>query len=206
MTFGFLVGSQNLCKLFCVSWEVFVLHGYDCIHCVAKSSTTTAYRWLFRDSHPSLRTLWSAVIKSPNFPLWARLHWCVFCKKPFAISVLKQMSQFRSFGKWVKMLCLLCTTFARHSEGNSWAELEASRCSGTLSSTRLSLNEFPRTCSLSSILFSFSVSAGPCDEFPRTSSIKLSLLVDAGCSVGVTVSCYEDVGEVGEDWAWRACR
>ena len=29
--------------------------------------STTAYRWLSLDSHPSLRTLWSAVIKSPNF-------------------------------------------------------------------------------------------------------------------------------------------
>ena len=36
------------------------------------------------------------------------------------------------------MLCVPDTTFARGSEGNSWEELEASRCSGTLSSTRLS--------------------------------------------------------------------
>ena len=32
-----------------------------------KSCTTTAYRWLFRASLSSLRTLWSAVIKSPTF-------------------------------------------------------------------------------------------------------------------------------------------
>ena len=31
------------------------------------------------------------------------------------------------------------------------------------------------------------------------SSLILSLLVDAGCSVGATASCDEDVGEVGED-------
>ena len=37
------------------------------IHWVAKSCTTTAYRWLFRDSQLSLKTLWSAVIKSPTF-------------------------------------------------------------------------------------------------------------------------------------------
>ena len=49
------------------------------------------------------------------------------------------------------------------------------------------------------ILFGFSGSAGPCDEFPRTSSLILSLLVDAGYSVEVPVSCDEDVGEVGED-------
>ena len=47
--------------------------------------------------------------------------------------------------------------------------------------------------------FGFSVFAGPCDKFPCTSSLVLSLLVDAGYSVGVTVSCNEDVGEVGED-------
>ena len=48
--------------------EKFVfLHGYDWIHLVAKSCTTTAYRWLFRDSQPAMRTLWSAVIKSPKF-------------------------------------------------------------------------------------------------------------------------------------------
>ena len=45
----------------------------------------------------------------------------------------------------------------------------------------------------------FSVSAGPCDRCPCTSSLVLSLLVDAGYPVRVTVSCDEDVGEVGED-------
>ena len=49
------------------------------------------------------------------------------------------------------------------------------------------------------ILFGFSVTACPSYEFLRTSSIILSLLVDARCSVGVTVSCDEDVGEVGEN-------
>ena len=54
MTLRFLSGSKNFCKILCASWEVFVLHGYDWIHWVAKSCTTTAYRWLFGDSHPSL--------------------------------------------------------------------------------------------------------------------------------------------------------
>ena len=66
MTLGFLSGSRNFRKLLWVSCEVFVLHGYDWIHWVAKSFTTTAYRWLFRDSQFPLRTLWSAVIKSPK--------------------------------------------------------------------------------------------------------------------------------------------
>ena len=56
MTLGFLFGSKNFCELLWVSCEVFVLHGYAWIHWVAKSCTTTANRWLFRDSHPSLRT------------------------------------------------------------------------------------------------------------------------------------------------------
>ena len=37
MTLGFLSGSKNFCKLLCVSWEIFVLHGYDWIHWVAES-------------------------------------------------------------------------------------------------------------------------------------------------------------------------
>ena len=66
MTLGFLSGSKNFCKLLWVSCEVLFLHGYAWIHWVARSCTTTAYRWLFRDSQLSLRTLWSAVIKSPK--------------------------------------------------------------------------------------------------------------------------------------------
>ena len=74
---GTSVGSSGFTEkfLFCTGRK-------DCNHWVAKSCTTTAYRWLCRDSHPSLRTLWSAVIKSPIFPLWARLYQYVFCKKP----------------------------------------------------------------------------------------------------------------------------
>ena len=45
----------------------------------------------------------------------------------------------------------------------------------------------------------FSVSAGSCDGFPRTDSLVLSLLPVAGISVVNTVSCYEDVGEAGDD-------
>ena len=62
-----------------------------------------------------------------------------------------------------------------------------------------SCDEFPRTSSLSSFLFGFSVSVGPCDRFPCAGSLTLSLLVDAGCCVRVTASCDEDVGDVGED-------
>ena len=66
-TFGFSDGSRNFRKLFSVSCDVFVLHRYDWIHWVSKSGTTIECRWLCLDSLPSLRILWSAVLKSPNF-------------------------------------------------------------------------------------------------------------------------------------------
>ena len=67
VTLGFLSGPKNFCKIIGVSWEVFVLHGHNWIHWVDKSCTAIAYRWLFRDSQFSLKTLWFAVFKSPNF-------------------------------------------------------------------------------------------------------------------------------------------
>ena len=82
MTLGFLSGSKNFCKLLWVSCEVLFLQGYAWIHWVARPCTTTAYRWLFRDSQVSLRTLWSAVIKSPNFQHEVRPRQCVFCTGP----------------------------------------------------------------------------------------------------------------------------
>ena len=87
--------QELLQALFCVSWEVFVLHG----HCVAKSCTTTACRWLFRDSHPSLRrTLWSAVTKTPTFSALGTTVPMRLMQEDLVIFVLKQISQFRSFG------------------------------------------------------------------------------------------------------------
>ena len=106
MTLGFLPGSKNFCKLLSVSWEVCVLHGYDWIHWVAKSCTTTAYRWLFRDSQLSLRTLWSAVIKSPKFAARGTAPPMRLLHGALVILVLWQISQFRSLGKWVWTLCL----------------------------------------------------------------------------------------------------
>ncbi len=43
MTFGFLSGSRNFCKLLWVFCEVLFLHGYAWIHWVAGSCTTTAH-------------------------------------------------------------------------------------------------------------------------------------------------------------------
>ena len=49
-------------------------------------------------------------------------------------------------------------------------------------------------------MFKVWFSAGSRDGSPRTLSkpLILSLLVDAGCCVGVTASCDADVGEVSE--------
>ena len=143
MTLGFLFGSKNFCELLCVSWEVFVLHGYDWIHGVAKSRTTTAFRWLFRDSQPSLRTLWSAVIKSPKLSARGTAPPTRLLHGALVILVLWQISQFRSFGKWVLTLCLPKSALLADvgSKDDPWEELACeSLCSGTLSSTRFSLN------------------------------------------------------------------
>ena len=43
----------------------------------------------------------------------------------------------------------------------------------------------------------FSVSPFSCDGLPFTVPIVLSLLVDAGCTVGITAFCGTGVGDVG---------
>ena len=62
-------------------------------------------------------------------------------------------------------------------------------------------NGSPRTLSLSLFLLRFWYSSGSRDGSLRTLSVPLvlSLLVDAGCCVGATASCDEDVGEESED-------
>ena len=73
MSFGFLVGSRNFIRLFWIYWVVSVLQVYDCNHCVAKSCSTTAYRWLCRDPLLSLRTLWSSKFSALGTTVPARL-------------------------------------------------------------------------------------------------------------------------------------
>ena len=63
-----------------------------------------------------------------------------------------------------------------------------------------SRNGFLRTLSLSSFSWEgFLIAAGPRDGSPRILSMPLvlSLLVDAGCCVGMKASCGKDVGDVG---------
>ena len=94
---------------------------------------------------------WSAVIKSPKFsargtaPPLRHLHGAL------VILVLWQISQFRSSGKWVSTLCLPKSALLASvgSKDGSWKELACeSLRSGTLSSTRFSLN----SCSHSGML------------------------------------------------------
>ena len=149
MTLGFLSGSKNFCKLLWVSCEVFVLHGYAWIHWVAKSCTTTAYRWMFRDSQLSLRTLWSAVIKFTKF--FSTKYSSTIASSAWSpcILVRLQISQFRSLGKWEK-LCWPNSSrlFVVGSKETSWEELAwEPPCNGISSSTKLSLN----SCSYSGI-------------------------------------------------------
>ena len=118
-----LVGSKNFCKLLSVFCEVFVLHGYDWIHWAAKSCTTTASRWLFRDSHSSLSILWSAVIKSRKFSARGMASPVRFLQGTLVMSVLWQILQFRSFGKWVWTLFLPDTICLSSSREGSWREL-----------------------------------------------------------------------------------
>ena len=139
----------NFCKLLLVSCEVFVLHGHAWIHWVAKSCTTTAYRWLFPDSQLSLRTLWSAVIKSPKYsirgtapPKSSARGSCNFGPlTDLAISVFREMSINTVFTRSSRLAGL-------RSKDVSCEELACeSPCSGISSSTKLSLN----SCSHSGI-------------------------------------------------------
>ena len=135
-----------------------------------------------------------------NVPLWARLYQCVFCKEPLWFWFSGRYRNFGPSGS-EKNAVLTRSTFARGPESNSREELEASRCSWTLSSTRpclkscghsgRSCNKFPRSSSLSTFLGGFSVYCW--------SMRQISLYFLTHTLMGVTLSCDEGVGKVGED-------
>ena len=138
--FRFPLGFQDLLQTSLGSCEVLFLHGYAWIHWVARSCTTTAYRWLFRDSQLSLRTLWSAVIKSPKFSARGTASPLRLLHGSLVILVRLQISQFRSLGKWVWTLCLPKSSrlFAVGSKESSWEELAwEPPCNGISSSTKI---------------------------------------------------------------------
>ena len=102
-----------------------------------KSCATTEYRWLFRGSPSSLRNLKSAVIKRPNLLARGGASPERFLQGALVILVLLQTSQFRSWWKWVKILCLLDATFLGGSESDS-QEMFADAANSA--SSRLSVN------------------------------------------------------------------
>ena len=104
---------------------------------VAKSCTTSEYRWLFRDSPPSLTTLWSAVIRSRNVLARGTAFPVRLLQGALVILVRLQTLQFRSLGKWVWIMCFLDATFVGRSESES-GEMFAD--AGTSASSRLSVN------------------------------------------------------------------
>ena len=104
------------------------------------------------------------------------------------------------------------TAFSQHLTGSiddSREELAgASLYSGTLSSTRFSLNSCnhsgksdngsPPASSLSSFLLEFGVLVGLGDKSPCACSLTFLLRVVAGRIVEFTESCDDDVGDVGK--------
>ena len=131
--------SRNFFKLLWVSCEVLSLHGYAWIHWVARSCTTTAYRWLFRDSQLSLRTLWSAVIKSPKFTARGTASPLRLLHGALVILVRLPISQFRSLWKRVWTLCLPKSSrlFVVGPKETSWEELAwEPPCNGISSSIK----------------------------------------------------------------------
>ena len=225
MTLGFFSGSRNFCYLLWVSFEVWVLHGYAWIHWVAWSCTTTSYRWLFR---LSLRTLWSAVIKSPKFAARGTASPLRLLHGALVILARLQISQFRSSGNWVWTLCLPKSSclFVVGSQETSWEELAwESPCTGISSSTKISLN----SCSHSGIsesphgflrsfgvffLFVFWVSlARVSTGFPVLSSTNSDIGIGEKSLIGTTslfrTRIWPSVGEVDvveeDDEEWLSC-
>ena len=88
------------------------------------------------DSHPSRRTLWSAVIKSPKFSALGTTVPVRLLQGALVILVRKQISQFLSLGKLVLRMCFLDTNLARWSESESW---EVFASAGTCVSSHLSV-------------------------------------------------------------------
>ena len=153
MTFGVLVGSKNFCKLFCVSCEVVVLHGYACIQCVAHSVSM-----IVRHYCTSASSARSPCNLGSQADIAIPVH-----REVLFLAALKVIHEknWKRFGVLEHFHLPDCPS----------------------SHSGKSCDKFPCTSSLSSFVFGISVSGGPCDRFPCTSSLRLSLLVDAGCSV-----------------------
>ena len=151
MTFAFLVGSRNFKRLFWVLEKfLFYMGRIVTSDWVSKSCATKKYRWLLRDSLPSLRILWSAVIKSTTVSIG---HDCTSTSparssRYFYLQADIEVGVLRKVGVDTVLTRARFHFFARDSIGNSWEELAVSRYFGAgfpkgserlLSSTKFSL-------------------------------------------------------------------
>ena len=170
--------------------------------CIQLSVCVTAL-----DPHPSLRTLWSAVIMSPNFSARGKASPVRLLQEAFVLLVLKQTSQFRSFRKWMKILCFLdfVATFVECSESESWE-----MCAGACTSVEIRLsvkssdqNGMSANGSFSSFL---SLLKDSCSSLLVASSslrsntesedeLAADLFPDAWSASGLDDSCGGDVGD-----------
>ena len=105
MTFGFSNGSRRFRKLLCVSYDVWFYT--DKIESIGWLNLVPRLRIgdCFEIHILSLRTLWSAVIKSPESSARSAAPPVRFLQGDLVILVLLRTSLFRSLGKWVKILC-----------------------------------------------------------------------------------------------------
>ena len=167
-------------------------------HWNAKSCTSSAYRWLLRDSLHFLH--WDLCDPQlSNHQMFRFGH--VFCKKlPLFLSSNRCRNRHNAYPNPVPLS--LATPLVIHVSRGS---------EGLTSSTKFSLkssNQSGKSCkrtictsSRPSFLFLFSVSVGLCRGFPRSSSLVLPLLSGTGFSMYLltsnTDSCDEDDDDVG---------
>ena len=201
MTIGFHVASNNFCKLLSVSWEV------------SRIRLNPLKSQVF--NHDSISMIVSRFTAfTENFVIYCYQITKIFCTRYGCVSAFSARSPCH-LGSLANLAIFVLrdvskntmfpdpdTTFTRGSGADSREELAgASLCSGTLSSTRFSVNSckhsdkssnrFSRTLSLSF----FPIFAGSCDGLLHTVVLELSLLVDAECSA----SCNTDDGDAGVD-------
>ena len=144
MTLGFLFGSENFCKLLCVSWEVFVLHGYDWIHLCGQVL-----------HHDCISVIVSRTTTSTeNFVICCNQVTKIFCTKYRSANASSARCPC-NFGPLTDLAISVFTKMSIHTVLTQiltslgwWEELACeSLRSGTLLSTRFSLN----SCSHSSM-------------------------------------------------------
>ena len=200
--------NKSFCKLFCVSWEVFVLHGLACVHWVAQSCTTTAYRWLSRFTFLTEDLVIRSWLITKMFRSGHDCTGASSARSPcdchpqteIAIPVFREVSKNVLFTRYH-----FCSRLQKVIHEKNW------KCLDVLEHFHQPIHAWTLIANLAHLathhsvivrrhFFGFSISADLWNGSRRAndSSLALSLLLVAGISVWVTVSCDEDVGEVDE--------